>query len=77
MKLKVEPSGDTLEIGVDVPDGIEFGVNIMDIVLSVEIPEKQWTAAQIESGSGDIEIGNMRGDAVTVKAGAGISIFRK
>lgn len=71
VKLKVEPNGDTLVIGVDVPDGIEFGVNIMDVDLSVELPEKQWAAAKIESGSGDIEIGNMRGDAVTVKAGSG------
>ncbi|WP_127590270.1 DUF4097 family beta strand repeat-containing protein [Paenibacillus lautus] len=71
VKLKVEPNGDMLVIGVDVPDGIEFGVHIMDIDLSVELPERQWAAAKIESGSGDIEIGNMHGDAVTVKAGSG------
>jgi lia operon protein LiaG len=71
VKLKVEPNGDTLVIGVDVPDGIQFGIRILDIDLSVELPEKQWTAANIESGSGNIELGNIHGETVSVKAGSG------
>lgn len=71
VKLKVEPNGDSLVLGVDEDHGIDLGINIMDIELSVELPEKQWAAANIESGSGEIEIGSIRGDEVTVKAGSG------
>ena len=71
MKLKAEPNGDTLELGVQLPEGISVGVNIMDIDLTVELPEKQWTLAAVESGSGNIEIERIQGEKVRVKAGSG------
>ncbi|WP_433939611.1 DUF4097 family beta strand repeat-containing protein [Paenibacillus lautus] len=71
VKLQVEPNGDSLELGVEEDHGINLGISIMDLQLTVELPEKQWAAAQIESGSGEIEVENMLGDTVTVKAGSG------
>ncbi|MHA2856209.1 DUF4097 family beta strand repeat-containing protein [Paenibacillus lautus] len=71
VKLQVEPNGDSLTLGVEEDHGINLGISIMDLQLTVELPEKQWAAAQIESGSGEIEVENMLGDTVTVKAGSG------
>ncbi|UNK16096.1 DUF4097 domain-containing protein [Paenibacillus sp. N3/727] len=71
VKLKAEPNGDTLVLGVDVPQGIDLGVRVMNIDLTVELPEKQWASAGIESGSGDIEIAQMQGDSVIIKASSG------
>lgn len=71
VKLKAEPNGDTLKLGVDVPQGIEVGVRVMDIDLTVEMPEKNWTSADIESSSGDIEIARLQGDSLKIKASSG------
>lgn len=71
VKLKTEQNGDTLELGVQLPEGINVGVNVLDVDLTVELPEKQWALAAIESGSGDIEIERIQGETVRVKAGSG------
>lgn len=71
VKLKAEPNGDTLELGIDVPQGIDVGVRIMHLDLTVELPEKQWASAEIDSSSGDIEIARLQGDSVTIKANSG------
>ena len=71
VKLKVEPNGDSLTVGIEEEHGIDLGIRIMDIDLTVELPEKNWETANIESGSGEIEIESMLGDQVTVKAGSG------
>jgi len=71
VKLKVEPNGDSMTVGVEEDHGINLGISIMDLQLTVELPEKNWETAKIESGSGNIEIESLLGDEVTVKAGSG------
>lgn len=71
VKLKVEPNGDSMTVGVEEDHGINLGISIMDLQLTVELPEKNWETAKIESGSGNIEVESILGDEVTVKAGSG------
>lgn len=71
VKLKVEPKGETLSLGIDMPDGIDFGVRMMDTDLTVELPEKMWSATEIDTGSGDIEVAGLQGDDVSIKVGSG------
>ncbi|KOR89156.1 DUF4097 family beta strand repeat-containing protein [Paenibacillus solani] len=71
VRLKAEATGDTLVVGIDMPEGIQFGIRITDLELTVELPEKQWKDAEIRSGSGNIEIDGLRGDTVSVKLSSG------
>lgn len=71
VKLRVEPNGDSLTVGIEEEHGINLGISIMDLQLTVELPEKNWETAKIESGSGEIEVESVLGDGVTVKAGSG------
>lgn len=71
VKLKVESKGETLSVGIDAPDHIGFGVRIMDTDLTVELPEKMWAGADIEAGSGDIEIAGLQGEDISIKVGSG------
>ncbi|GAB6930458.1 hypothetical protein JCM10914A_44410 [Paenibacillus sp. JCM 10914] len=71
IKLKAEPRGDTLVLGVDYPQGINLGVQIRNVEMILEMPEKQWKTAVIESGSGNIDIAQLLGDQIEVKASSG------
>lgn len=71
VRLKAEATGDTLVLGIDTPDEIQFGIHIMDLDLTVELPEKQWQDAVIESGSGNIDIEGLYADMISVKSSSG------
>lgn len=71
VKLKTGTNGDTLELGVDEPDGIDVGIRITKLELTVELPDQSWDSVETVSGSGNIDIGWVHGDSVTIRAGSG------
>jgi lia operon protein LiaG len=44
---------------------------MMDIDLSVELPEKQWAAATIESGGGNVNVQAVNAGSIKVQTGSG------
>ncbi|MCM3342220.1 DUF4097 domain-containing protein [Paenibacillus sp. MER TA 81-3] len=69
--IKVAPQGDTLELGVEVPNDISLGINILNVDFIVELPEKQWDGVDVNVGSGNVDVSQLYGNKVLVKTGSG------
>lgn len=63
--------GDTVIIEAGYKDTVVVGLNIVDVVLIVELPDKQWEQVDIESEYDDIEIESLHASAaeITTKSG--------
>ncbi|WP_248929583.1 DUF4097 family beta strand repeat-containing protein [Paenibacillus hamazuiensis] len=69
--LRMEARGDTLKVEPDIPDNFNIGFNMLDIDLTVEIPEKQWSSIKVATSSGNIDVKQINGGAVELKASSG------
>lgn len=71
ISLQVTPKGETLRLGVQLPDGVQFGVHIFDVKLTVELPERQWNGLQVAVGSGNVEAERLNSALMEVSTGSG------
>ncbi|MFW5438395.1 DUF4097 family beta strand repeat-containing protein [Paenibacillus apiarius] len=69
--IKVAPKGDTLELGVEMPNDISLGINILNVDFTIELPEKQWDSVDVSTGSGNVDVSQLNGNKVSVKTGSG------
>ncbi|NKI23527.1 DUF4097 domain-containing protein [Paenibacillus dendritiformis] len=69
--LKATSQGDKLQLSVQLPDGVNFGVHIFDVKLTVELPEQQWNALQVAAGSANVEAENLNSALMEVASGSG------
>ncbi|GGF94921.1 DUF4097 family beta strand repeat-containing protein [Paenibacillus abyssi] len=71
LDLNIEPKGDTLELGLNVPGGFLISFNRSNVDLTVELPEKQWNKVVVRTGSGDIDLKKIEGASLEIEAGSG------
>lgn len=71
IKLLFDQQADTLNIGVDVPDRYTIGLDITNVDLTVEIPEKQWNTLKMETSSGDVKASNVRAQSFMASTSSG------
>lgn len=69
--LKTKTVGNQLEVEVDVSKRFSFGLNILNVTLTVELPEKHWDLVDVKLGSGNIATTNITGNIVKMKTGSG------
>lgn len=69
--LKAEPKDDTLYIEGSVKNHFFVGVSIINLKLTVELPEKLWESVDIESDTGNIVIDQLNADEIKVKSDTG------
>lgn len=69
--LHVEQQGDTLELGLEMPEKFWFFFNFANVTLEVTLPEKQWNTVDVETGSGNITIDGLETDSLAFDAGSG------
>jgi lia operon protein LiaG len=69
--LIVDPNQDTLHIGIDTPNGINFGFNIISLDMTVELPQKVWDSLEVNATSGDLEVSEANGKSVEVQTKSG------
>jgi len=69
--LKVDTDGSRLTIEPDMPNGFSIGINIIDIKLRIELPEKQWKDVSVNVGSGDIALSDVAASRLILEAGSG------
>ncbi|WP_165972326.1 DUF4097 family beta strand repeat-containing protein [Paenibacillus piri] len=67
--LKVAPQGDALKLGVNLPDGMNWG--LLNLDMNVELPEKLWKSVKVETKSGDVKLAQTKGDSIDVKSSSG------
>lgn len=71
ISLQVTPQGETLQVSVQLPDGVNFGVHIFDVQLTVELPERQWNGLQVAVGSGNVDAERLNSALIEVNTGSG------
>lgn len=69
--LKLNTNGSTLTIEPEMPRGFSIGINILDIKLRVELPEKQWNDVNVDVGSGNIALSDVAAERLALEAGSG------
>lgn len=69
--LKVTSKGETLQLSVQLPEGMQFGVPIFYVQLTVELPERQWNGLQVAVGSGNVEAERLNSVLMEVSTGSG------
>lgn len=69
--FNAEPKGDTLFIEGDVKDQFFVGISIINLKLTVELPEKMWKSVDIESDTGNIDIDQLEADEIKIKSDTG------
>lgn len=69
--LKSESKGDTLEFGIEKPDGMQLGFRMISLTMTVELPEKEWNELNVKAGSGDVDVAEFEGTSVEAEASSG------
>lgn len=69
--LNAEPEGDTLYIDGSVKNHFFVGFSIINLKLTVELPEKLWESVDIETDTGNIVIDQLKADEIIVKSDTG------
>lgn len=69
--LKAKTKGDTLELGIDQPNGFQFGFHYSNVSITVEVPEKQWNEIQAKVSSGNISVEKIESKSIEAKASSG------
>lgn len=70
-KLETKVDGDTVNIEGTFTEGFNFGINIVDVDMVVELPARLWDAVDIKSKSGNIEVESLQANLVTIKNSSG------
>ena len=69
--LDVQTEGGKLMIQSKMPRGFHFGINVIDIRLRVELPERQWESVTVDVGSGNIALSDVQAVTLALDAGSG------
>ncbi|MDF2717204.1 MAG: hypothetical protein K0R28_4129 [Paenibacillus sp.] len=69
--LIAESKGDTLDLGIEKPEGMQLGFRMISLTMTVELPEKQWNELQVKAGSGDVDVAKFEGTSVEAGASSG------
>ncbi len=69
--LEVLTEGGELTIQPKMPRGFSIGINIVNVTLRVELPERQWERIRVDVGSGNIALSDVQADTLALDAGSG------
>lgn len=69
--FKAETKGDTLYIVGDTKDHFSIGITIIDLKMTVELPEKLWDSVSIDTDTGNIVIDQLEADKMNLKSDTG------
>ncbi|MFX3632106.1 MAG: DUF4097 family beta strand repeat-containing protein [Candidatus Pristimantibacillus sp.] len=70
-KLTAEQKGDTLYVDGSMDDYFTFGINIVNVKMTVELPEKVWESFEVTNKSGSIFVSDLQGDVMNVTTQSG------
>lgn len=71
LDILLKKDGDTINVGFKESAGFRFGLNIVNVNLKLEVPQRQFDRLKLKSGSGDIAIAGLQADAVELDGGSG------
>ncbi|CAM4407503.1 DUF4097 family beta strand repeat-containing protein [Paenibacillus tarimensis] len=73
MELSAELSGDgTLEIKPVIGDNFVIGLSVLNVTLTVQLPEQLWDQVEVSAGSGDITVKDVQASrALIMHTGSG------
>lgn len=71
IEVKLVPSGKELLVDVKASTGFSIGLNILDVDLRLEVPEREWQSLAIDGGSGNVDLADMKIDELVAKIGSG------
>ncbi|WP_339204502.1 DUF4097 family beta strand repeat-containing protein [Paenibacillus sp. FSL K6-3182] len=69
--LTAAPKGDTLNIEANTKDRFTFGISIVNLKLTIEVPAKLWSSVDIETDTGNIVVDQMEADKMKLKSDTG------
>ncbi|MFF2480811.1 DUF4097 family beta strand repeat-containing protein [Paenibacillus sp. NPDC058071] len=75
--FSAERAGDTIEIESSMDNYISFGLNIVDVKLTVELPKQSWDEMTLESRSGNILVRELEAKGVKINMNSGNSVIEK
>lgn len=70
-QLKTEQQGDTLYVDGSMKDYFTLGLNIVNVKMTVELPEKVWGSFEAVNKSGNIFVSDLQGKTMSFKAESG------
>ncbi|MFC4098667.1 DUF4097 family beta strand repeat-containing protein [Paenibacillus xanthanilyticus] len=71
IEVKLVPSGSELIVDVKASTGFSIGLNILDVDLRLEVPDRQWSKLVIDGGSGNVELSDLKIDELIASIGSG------
>ncbi|MWC30004.1 DUF4097 family beta strand repeat-containing protein [Paenibacillus sp. MMS18-CY102] len=71
LSIRSVRQGDTLEIGIDRPEGWLSWLNWNNLELAVELPEADWNLVRMHTGSGDITAKDIAANGIDLDTGSG------
>jgi lia operon protein LiaG len=69
--LKADTKGDTLYIEGNTKNNFSFGISIINLKLTVELPEKLWNTVEIKTDTGNISVDQLKAGQFNVKLDTG------
>ncbi|WP_053372101.1 DUF4097 family beta strand repeat-containing protein [Paenibacillus sp. FJAT-27812] len=69
--LKADQKGDTLYIEGNTKNSFTFGISIINLKLTIELPEKVWDTVDINTDTGNITIEQMEAENLKLKLDTG------
>jgi lia operon protein LiaG len=69
--LDVQTEGGKLIIQPKMPRGFSIGINIIDVKLRIELPERQWENVSVDVGSGNVALSDVHARTLALDAGSG------
>ncbi|MBM7568978.1 DUF4097 family beta strand repeat-containing protein [Paenibacillus sacheonensis] len=71
LDIILKKDGDTLKVSFKEHFGFQFGLNIMNVDLKLEVPQQQYGKLKLDSGSGDNAIAALKTDTLELDGGSG------
>ncbi|MFB9325871.1 DUF4097 family beta strand repeat-containing protein [Paenibacillus aurantiacus] len=71
IEVKLVPSGKELLVDVKASTGFSIGLNILDVDLRLEVPNREWSKLAIEGGSGNVDLSDLKIDELVASIGSG------
>ncbi|QJC50536.1 DUF4097 domain-containing protein [Paenibacillus albicereus] len=71
IELDLEPDGDELLVKGGEDTGFSFGLNIVNVTMRIELPQRKFEELQADLGSGDLDADGIEVGKLTLKTGSG------
>lgn len=71
IELLAEAKGDTAMLEAKKPEDWRPGFRVQNLVMTVELPEKQWNEIRVDASSGNIALSELVSDSIRVEVGSG------